>query len=60
MSLMMTGKYAEEKGGSAKDRYWESFPGNLDPVEARTSLAIPKDCKTSCFYLYEIENIGGD
>jgi hypothetical protein len=50
----------KEKGGSTKDRYRESFPGLPDPVEARTSLTIPKDCKTSCFYLYEIENLGGD
>jgi hypothetical protein len=28
--------------------------------KARTSLAFPKERKTSCFYLYEVENIGGD
>jgi len=26
----------------------------------RTSIAVPKDRKASCFYLYEVENIGGD
>jgi hypothetical protein len=30
------------------------------PVEARTSFTAPKDCEISCFYLYEIEYIGGD
>jgi len=39
--------YEKEKGGSTIYRYWESFPGLPDPVEARTSPAIPKDCKTS-------------
>jgi len=26
----------------------------------RTSSAAPKDCKASCFYLLEIEILGGD
>jgi hypothetical protein len=48
------------KGWLNKEQAEIKFPVNLTPSKARTSLTVPKNRKTSCFYLYEIENIGGD
>ena len=48
------------KGWLNKEQALGKFPGYLTPSKARTSFSTPKGFETSCFYLYEVENIGGD
>jgi len=40
----------KEMGGSTIYRYWESIHGSPDPIGACTSLAILRDCETSCIH----------
>jgi hypothetical protein len=48
-----------EKGGSTKQAEGK-FPVNLTPSLASTSFTAPKDHEIICFYLLEIEILGGD